>query len=187
MGTAAEGLGHPEAAGSDLLGPRFFLGHLVIQFTVPIHGKGKRSSMDSSPSLSSVALAEQSSLSAASLLLSLCAYTYLSQLNFILYRSNLSRWYWIIIPPVILSPIPVLHSSSSCSLSVSVLPPIASAASTLCAVHCRDYSRLSCLLCVQAISPRKWEYLYSLSDKHWPPPLYASYPFFSEVILAACQ
>lgn len=127
------------------------------------------SSMDSSPSLSSVAPSEQQSPSAASFLLSLCAYTYLSQLSFILYPSNLSHWYWIIIPPVILSPIPVLHSSSSCLLSVSVLLPIASAAAMLCAVHCRDYSRLRCLLCVQAISPRKWEYLYSLFDKHWPP------------------
>lgn len=131
-------------------------------------------------------VSEQHSPSAASLLLSLCAYTYLRQLSFILYPSNLSHWYWIIIPPVILSPIPVLHSSSSCSLSVSVLLPIASAAAALRAVHCRDYSRLSCLLCVQAISPRKWEYLYSLSDKHWPP-FVCSYPFFSEVILTACQ
>lgn len=79
-----EGPGQPKAAGSDLLGPRF-LGHLVVQFAVPVHGKGKRSSMDISPSLSSVALSEQHSPSAASLLLSLCAYPYLSQLSFILY------------------------------------------------------------------------------------------------------
>lgn len=118
METAVEGSGQPKAAGSDVPGPRF-LGYLVVQFTVPTHRKGKWSSMDISPSLSSVALSEQHNPSAASLLLSLCAHTYLSQLSFILYPSNLSHCYWIIIPPVILSPIPVLHSSSSCLLSVS--------------------------------------------------------------------
>lgn len=71
---------------------------------------------------------------------------------FILYLSNLSLWYWVIISPVILICIPILHSSSMPSLSASLLLLIPSAATTLYASYRRDYSRLNCLLCVQAIS-----------------------------------
>lgn len=55
VGTAVEGQGQPEAAVSNLFGPRL-LGYLMLQFMVSIHGKASGvSSVDTSPSLSRAA------------------------------------------------------------------------------------------------------------------------------------
>ena len=85
METAIEAPGQPEAVVSDLSGPRL-LGYLVLQFIVPVHGKGKWSELHGQLTFPFQCCSQcgpiwATLLTAASWLIALCAHTYLSQLS----------------------------------------------------------------------------------------------------------